>query len=91
MAIGNLFLCFIELNDGIDLPHPQPRSSHQGLARSLREGKVQVVVEDTGFLQQKGSGQPVGNSPLSVGVTPEAGEPFGYNPRHTQSRHYSLI
>lgn len=61
------------LKDGIELAHTKLRSSPQSLARSLRGGNVQAVAEDTGFLQQKGKGQPVEKSPLSSGVMLEAG------------------
>lgn len=57
------------------------RVLHQALARSLRESKVQYVIEDTWPFQQRSSGQQVGHNPLRMDVTTEAGALFGSDPR----------
>ena len=59
------------------------RVLHQALARSLRESKVQFVVEDTWPFRQKASEQNGRLNPLRMGITTEAGALFD-NPPPTQ-------
>ena len=59
---------------------------HQALARSLRESKVQFVVEDTWRLRQRASEQngrlnPLRMDPLRLDITTEAGALFDNHPR----------
>ena len=49
------------------------RVLHQALARSLRESKVQFVVEDTRPFQERASGQNGRLNPLRMDITMEAG------------------
>ena len=54
---------------------------HQALARSLRESKVQFVVEDTWPFRQRASGQNDRLNPLRMNITTEAEEIFDNHPR----------
>ena len=54
---------------------------HQALARSLRESKVQFVVEDTWLFRQRTSGKNGRLNPLRVDITTEAGAIFDNHPR----------
>ena len=54
---------------------------HQALARSLRESKVQFVVEDTWPFRQRASEQNGRLNPLRMDITTEAGELFDNHPR----------
>ena len=55
---------------------------HQALARSLRESKVQFVVEDTWPFRQRASEQNGRLNPLRMDITTEAGALFDNHPRH---------
>ena len=57
------------------------RALHQTLVRSLRESKVQFVVEDTWPFQQRASGQNGRLNPLRIDITTEAGALFDNHPR----------
>ena len=57
------------------------RVLHQALARSLRESKVQFVVEDTWPFRQRASEQNGRLNPLRMDITTEAGALFDYHPR----------
>ena len=57
------------------------RGLHQALARSLRESKVQFVVEDTWSFRQRASKQNGRLNPLRMGITTEAGALFDNHPR----------
>ncbi|CAN0466372.1 unnamed protein product, partial [Ascophyllum nodosum] len=57
------------------------RVLHQALARSLRESKVQFVVEDTWPFRERASGQNCRLNPFRVDITPEAGALFDNHPR----------
>ena len=57
------------------------RVLHQALARSLRESKVQFVVEDTRPFRERASGQNGRLNPLRMDITTEAGALFGNHPR----------
>ena len=57
------------------------RVLHQALVRSLRESKVQFVVEDTWPFRQRTSGQNVRLNPLRMDITTEAGALFDNHPR----------
>ena len=57
------------------------RVLHQALARSLRESKVQFVVEDTWPFRQRASGQNGRLNPLRMDITTEAGALFDNHPR----------
>ena len=57
------------------------RVLHQALARSLRESKVQFVVEDTWPFRQRASEQNGRLNPLRMDITTEAGELFDNHPR----------
>ena len=57
------------------------RVLHQVLARSLRESKVQFVVEDTWPFRQRASEQNGRLNPLRMDITTEAGALFGNHPR----------
>ena len=57
------------------------RVLHQALARSLRESKVQFVVEDTWPFRQRASEQNGRLNPLRMDITTEAGALFGNHPR----------
>ena len=57
------------------------RVLHYALARSLRESKVQIVIEDTWPFRQRAGGQQSGTNPLRMDVTTEAGALFSGNPR----------
>ena len=52
------------------------RALHQALARSLRESKVQFVVEDTPHFRERASGQNGRLNPLRMDITTEAGALF---------------
>ena len=54
---------------------------HQALARSLRESKVQFVVEDTWPFRQRANEQNGRLNPLRMGITTEAGALFDNHPR----------
>ena len=54
---------------------------HQALARSLRESKVQFVVEDTWPFRQRASEQNGRLNPLRMDITTEAGALFDNHPR----------
>ena len=58
------------------------RVLHQALARSLRESKVQFVVEDTWPFRQRASKQNGRLNPLRMNITTEAGALFGTSTRH---------
>ena len=55
---------------------------HQALAQSLRESKVQFVVEDTWPFRQRASEQNGRLNPLRMDITTEAGALFDKHPRH---------
>ena len=57
------------------------RVLHQALARYLREGKVQFVVEDTWLFRERASGQNSRLNTLRMDITTEAGAPFDKHPR----------
>ena len=57
------------------------RVLHQALARSLRESKVQFVVEDAWPFRQRASGQNGRLNPLRMDITTEAGVLFDNHPR----------
>ena len=57
------------------------RVLHQALARSLRESKVQLVVEDTWPFRQRASEQNGRLNPLRIDITTEAGALFDNHPR----------
>ena len=57
------------------------RVLHQALARSLRESKVQFVVEDTWPFRQRASEQNGRLNPLRMDITTEAGVLFDNHPR----------
>ena len=57
------------------------RVPHQALARSLRESKVQFVVEDTWPFRQRSSEQNGRLNPLRMDITTEAGTLFDNHPR----------
>ena len=54
---------------------------HQALARSLRESKVQFVVEDIWPFRERASGQNDRLNPLRMDITTEAGALFDNHPR----------
>ena len=54
---------------------------HQALARSLRESKVQFVVEDTRPFRQRASEENGRLNPLRMDITTEAGAVFDNHPR----------
>ena len=58
------------------------RVLHQALARSLRESKVQFVVEDTWPFRQRASEENGRLNPLHMDITTEAGALFDNHPRH---------
>ena len=57
------------------------RVLHQALAKSIREGKVQFVVEDTWSFRQRASEQNGRLNPLRMDITTEAGALFDNHPR----------
>ena len=57
------------------------RVLHQALARSLRESKVQFVVEDIWPFRQRASEQNGRQNPLRMDITTEAGALFDNHPR----------
>ena len=57
------------------------RVLHQALARSLRESKVQFVVEEEWPFRQRASEQNSRLNPLRMDITPEAGALFDNHPR----------
>ena len=57
------------------------RVLHQALARSLRESKVQFVVEDTWPFRQRASEQKGRLNPLRMDIKTEAGALFDNHPR----------
>ena len=57
------------------------RVLHQALARSLRESKVQFVVENTWYFRQRARGQNGRLNPLRMDITTEAGALFDNHPR----------
>ena len=56
------------------------RVLHQALTRSLRESKVQFVVEDTWPFRERASGQNGRLNPLHMDVTTEVGALFDSHP-----------
>ena len=58
------------------------RVLHQALARSLRESKVQFVVEDTRPFRQRASKENGRLNPLRMDITTEAGALFDNHPRY---------
>ena len=58
------------------------RVLHQALARSLRESKVQFVVEDTWPFRQRASEENGRLNPLRMDITTEAEALFDNRPRH---------
>ena len=54
---------------------------HQALARSLRESKVQFVVEEAWPFRERASGQNGRTNPLRMDITTEAGALFDNHPR----------
>ena len=58
------------------------RVLHQALVRSLRESKVQFVVEDTWPFRERASGQNGKLNLLRMNITTEAGVLFDNRPRH---------
>ena len=62
-------------------PLTHNRVLHQALARSLRESKVQFVVEDTWPFRQRASKQSGRLNPLRMDITREAGALFDNHPR----------
>ena len=67
------------LTDWSSLNHN--RVLHQALARSLRESKVQFVVENTWPFRERASGQNGILNPLRMDITTEAGALFDNHPR----------
>ena len=59
----------------------QNRVLHQALARSLRESKVQFVIEDTWPFRQRASEQNGRLNPLRMDITTEVGALFDNHPR----------
>ena len=57
------------------------RVLHQALARSLRESKVQFVVEDTWPFRERASGENSRLNPLGMDITTETGALFNNHPR----------
>ena len=57
------------------------RVLHQALVRSLRESKVQIVVEDTWSSRERPNGQNGRLDPLRVDITKEVGALFDNHPR----------
>ena len=57
------------------------RVLHQAPARSLRESKVQFVVEDAWPFRERASGQNRRLNPLRMDITTEAGAFFDNHPR----------
>ena len=57
------------------------RVLHQAFARSLRESKVQFVVEDTWPFRERASGVNSRLNPLRMDITTEAGALFNNHPR----------
>ena len=57
------------------------RVLHEALARSLRESKVQFVVEDTSPFRQRASEKNGRLNPLRMDITTEAGALFDNHPR----------
>ena len=57
------------------------RALHQALARSLRESKVQCVVEGTWPFRERASGQKGRPNPFHMDITAEAGAFFDNHPR----------
>ena len=62
--------------------HTHRRVLHQALARSLRESKVQFVVEDTWPFRQRASEENGRLDPLRMDITTEAGALFDNHTRH---------
>ena len=58
------------------------RVLHQALARSLRESKIQFVVEDTWPFRQRASEENGRLNPLRMDITTKAGALFDNHPRH---------
>ena len=79
----NTYSLSLSLSLSLFLTHN--RVLHQALARSLRESKVQSVVEDTWPFQQRASEQNGRLYPLRMDITTEAGALFDNHPR-LQSR-----
>ena len=66
--------------DGMELSHSQS-GAPPALARSLRERKVQFVVEDTWAFRERASGQNGRLNPLRMDITTEARALFDNHPR----------
>ena len=64
------------------------RVHHQALARSLRESKVQFVVEDTWPFRERGSRQNGRLNPLRMDITTEAGALFD---NHSRLKNKTLL
>ena len=67
------------------------RVLHQALARSLRESKVQFVVEDTWPFRQRASEQNGRLNPLRMDITTEAGALFDSHPSSRIRHFYSTL
>ena len=67
------------------------RVLHQALARSLRESKVQFVVEDTWPFRQRASEQNGRLDPLRMDITTEAGALFDNHPDSRIRHSYSTL
>ena len=65
--------------DGALITHH--RVLHQALARSLRDSKVQLILEDTWLFRGRASGQNGRLNPLRMDMTTEAGAVFDNHPR----------
>ena len=70
---------YILHKDGMELAHSQ--SGAPPLVQSLRESKVQFVVEDTWPFRERASGQNGRLNPLRMDITTEAGALFDNHPR----------
>ena len=66
----------------------QNRVLHQALARSLRESKVQFVVEDTWPFRQRASEQIGRLNPLRMDITTEAG---AFSDNHPRLKNKALL
>ena len=70
---------FINTHKQSSLTHD--RVLHQALTRSLRESKIQFVVEDTRPFRERASGQNSRLNPLRMDITTEAGAHFDHHPQ----------
>ena len=64
---------------------PYNRAQHQALARSLRQSKVQYIVEDAWRFGERASGQNGRLNPLRTDITTEAEVLFDNHPRLTNT------